>query len=156
MINQYQSVLDDICDKLEDKVGLGIEASDLHHYLCNQDYFIIGTDKAKKFLNDDAFEAIELIKNYEQFNFGEVSTDLSDPEKVVNMFAYIVGEHILAESDHLEFCVVYRQAITNGDPNLVRKHGNKLDEDDLKTINSEICAMNATKLYHETTYAWAA
>ena len=132
MINQYQLVLDDICDKLEDKVGLDCYASDLHHYLCNEDYFIIGSYKAKKFLNDDAFEAIEMIKNYEQSNFGEVSTDLSDPEKVVNMFAYIVGEYILSESDHL-----------------TSRCGNKLDEDDLKTIHSEIGAINATKLYHE-------
>ncbi|MGI9339884.1 MAG: hypothetical protein ACR2PP_04535 [Psychrobacter sp.] len=132
MIKQYQLVLDDICDKLEDNVGLDCYASDLHHYLCNEDYFIIGTYKAKKFLGDDAFEAIEMIKNYEQSNFGQVSTDLSDPEKVVNMFAYIVGEYILSESDHL----------TN-------RYNSKLDEDDLKTIYSEICGINATKLYNE-------
>ena len=138
MINQYQSVLDDISDKLEDKVGLDCDASDLHHHLCNKDYFIIGTYKAKQFLSDDAFEAIGMVKNYEQSNFGEVSTDLSDPEKVVNMFAYIVGEHVLSESDHLTNC-----------------NNSKLDEDDLKTIYSEICAINATKLYNETTQGMA-
>ena len=132
MINQYQLVLDDICDKLEDNVGLDREASDLHHYLCNEDYFIIGYYKATQFLKDDAFEAIEMIKYYEQSNFGKVSTDLSAPEKVVNMFAYIVGEWILSESDHLTNC-----------------NNSKLDEDDLKTIYSEICAVNATKLYNE-------
>ena len=41
------------------------------------------------------FEVIEVIKEYEQSNFGEVSTDLSDPEKIVNMYTYIVGEEIV-------------------------------------------------------------
>jgi len=40
------------------------------------------------------FEIIEFIKEYEQDNFGEVYTDLSDPCKVVNMYVYIIGEEI--------------------------------------------------------------
>ena len=35
--------------------------------------------------------------NYEIDNFGECYTDLSDPEKVVNMYAYIIGEQVVAE-----------------------------------------------------------
>ena len=34
-------------------------------------------------------------KEYENDNFGEVNTDFSDAEKVVNMYAYIVGEQIV-------------------------------------------------------------
>ena len=33
-------------------------------------------------------------------NFGEVNTDLSEPERVVNMYTYIVGEEIV--NDWLE------------------------------------------------------
>ena len=40
---------------------------------------------------------INFIKDYEQDNFGEVSTDLSDPERVVNMYVYIIGEEIVWE-----------------------------------------------------------
>ena len=35
------------------------------------------------------------IKDYEQSNFGQVTTDFSDPEKVVNMYVYIIGEDIV-------------------------------------------------------------
>jgi len=73
---------------------------DLHHYAFNEDYYIIGTYQAKQWLGDHAFEVIDIIKDYEQDNFGQVSTDFSDPEKVVNMYAYIVGEQIVY--DYLE------------------------------------------------------
>ena len=69
---------------------------DLHHEIYNTDYFIIGTYKATKFLESvGTFEAINRVKEYEQDNFGQCSTDLSDPEKVVNMWAYIEGEEVL-------------------------------------------------------------
>ena len=70
---------------------------DLHHHAFNEDYYIIGTYKAKQWLGDMAFDVINFIKEYEQFNFGEVSTDLSDPEKVVNMYVYIIGEEIVGD-----------------------------------------------------------
>ena len=70
---------------------------DLHHYAFNQDYYIIGTYQAKQWLGDMAFDVIEYIKEYENDNFGEVSTDFSDPEKVVNMYAYIIGEEVVYE-----------------------------------------------------------
>ena len=68
---------------------------DLHHHCFNTDYYIIGTYQAKQWLGDHAFEVIDIIKDYEQDNFGQVSTDFSDPEKVVNMYAYIVGEQFV-------------------------------------------------------------
>ena len=70
---------------------------DLHHNAFNTDYYIIGTYKAKEWLGDMVFEVIEHIREYEQFHFGEVSTDFSNPEKIVNMYAYIIGEEIVGE-----------------------------------------------------------
>ena len=70
---------------------------DLHHHAFNEDYYIIGTYQAKKWLGDMVFEVIDHIREYEDFNFGEFSTDYSDPEKVVNMYAYIIGEEIVQE-----------------------------------------------------------
>ena len=64
----------------------------------NEDYYIIGTYQAKQWLGDMAFDVIETIKDYEQSNFGEVFTDFSEPERVVNMYVYIVGEWILPEA----------------------------------------------------------
>ena len=71
-----------------------IEDNELHHEIFNTDYYIIGTYKAKQWLSDKVFDVIEFIKEYEQDNFGECYTDLSDPEKVVNMYVYIIGEQI--------------------------------------------------------------
>ena len=70
---------------------------ELHHHAFNEDYYIIGTYQAQKWLGDMVFEVIDHIREYEDFNFGEFSTDYSDPEKVVNMYAYIIGEEIVQE-----------------------------------------------------------
>ena len=79
------------------------EPSELHHEAFNQDYYIIGTYQATQWLGDRAFEIINFIKDYEQDNFGEVHTDLSSPESVVNMYTYIVGEQVVYEwFDRLE------------------------------------------------------
>ena len=40
---------------------------------------------------------IDTIKQYENDNFGEVNTDFSDPEKVVYMYVYIIGEEIVLD-----------------------------------------------------------
>ena len=71
-----------------------IKDNELHHELFNTDYYIIGTYKAKQWLSDQVFDIIEFIKEYEEDNFGECYTDLTNPEKVVNMYVYIIGEQI--------------------------------------------------------------
>ena len=71
---------------------------DLHNEVFNTDYYIIGTYEAKQALKEyDVFEAIEKVQQYEKDNFGEVYTDLSDPEKLINMLYYIIGEEVLYE-----------------------------------------------------------
>lgn len=70
---------------------------DIHHDLFNTDYYIIGRYKAERWLNNKAFQVIDEIKEYEEFNFGEVTTNFSESEQVVNMYVYIVGEHILQD-----------------------------------------------------------
>tara|TARA_R100001460_G_scaffold104897_1_gene150963 strand:- start:16 stop:339 length:324 start_codon:yes stop_codon:yes gene_type:complete len=71
-----------------------IQDDELHYEIFNTDYYIIGTYKAKKWLSDKVFDVIEFIKEYEETNFGECYTDLTNPEKVVNMYVYIIGEEI--------------------------------------------------------------
>ena len=70
---------------------------DLHHRCFNTDYYIIGTYKAKQWCGDQVFNIINFIKEYENDNFGEVNTDFSDAEKVVNMYVYIIGEDIVSK-----------------------------------------------------------
>jgi len=68
---------------------------DLHHHVFNTDYYIIGSYKATQWLGDQVFNIIDFIKEYELFNFGEVMTDFSSPEAIVNMYVYIIGEEIV-------------------------------------------------------------
>jgi len=104
-------------------VNAGTYGCDLHHELFNTDYFIIGYYKAEQWLiaNVGIFAAIEEIKEYEQNNFGQVSTDLSSSEKVVNMYAYIKGEEILCESKTLQ-----------------DKWNNRLTDEDIQAIKDEL------------------
>ena len=70
---------------------------ELHHHVFNTDYYIIGTYQATQWLGDETFNIINFIKEYENDNFGEVYTDFSNPENVVNMYVYIIGESIVSE-----------------------------------------------------------
>jgi len=79
----------------QDMEWLRNNKEDWHHHAFNMDYFIIGTYKAEQWMGSKAFEIIRIVKDYEEDNFGEVTTDLSDPERVVNMYAYIVGEEVV-------------------------------------------------------------
>jgi hypothetical protein len=85
-----------VIDVLQDR-GEGLNTSDLHNECFNTDYFIIGYYQAEEWLKNNygIFAAIDTIKEYEENNFGEVTTDLSSSEKVVNMLVYILGEEII-------------------------------------------------------------
>lgn len=106
-----------------ENVSEDIYGCDLHNSLFNEDYFIIGYYDAEQWLikNVGIFAAIEEIKEYEQSNFGQVTTDLSSSENVVNMYAYIQGELILQESTTLS-----------------EKWDNRLTNEDIQAIRMEL------------------
>ena len=95
--------IEEIYDYDKDKVTTD-NTQDLHHEIFNTDYYIIGRYQAKEWLGSDAFDIIYDIQEFERDHFGCVTTDLSEPEKVVNMYVYIVGYEILEDviSDFLE------------------------------------------------------
>ena len=71
---------------------------DLHHEVFNTSYYIVGTREAKKALEEfGVWDAIAKVREYETDNFGEIYTDLSNPEKLINMLYYIIGEEVLFE-----------------------------------------------------------
>lgn len=79
--------------------------SDLHQKVFNEDYYIIGTYKAEKALEDyGTFQAIGEVVSYEIENFCEILTDLSNPEQVANMLWYIVGSDLFND---LKSCQKY-------------------------------------------------
>jgi len=99
---------------------------DLHSALFNTDYFIIGYYNAEQWLinNVGIFQAIETIREYENDTFGEVTTDFSSSEKVVNMYSYIIGEEILND------CKALRRA-----------NDRLLTKRDIKSITKELESM---------------
>lgn len=87
-----------IIDCLED--GYTGYLCELHNEVFNYGYYETSKYIAADWFNDyedGVFDVIEEIKNYEQDNFGEVTTDFSDASKVLNMFWYIIGEEVLGE-----------------------------------------------------------
>jgi hypothetical protein len=103
--NEIKEYFEDFINDIDkDTLNELIENQELHQEAFNTDYYIIGTYKAKQWLSDKVFDIIEFIKEYEQDNFGEVYTDFSDPEKIVNMYVYIIGEQITY--DYYEECEV--------------------------------------------------
>jgi hypothetical protein len=99
-----QELAQDAVEKLNDGIGLGTYGADLHNDLFNSDYYIIGRYQSDQWLiaNTGVFNAIGIIQEYENMQFGEVSTDLSEPERVCNMIVYIAGEEVLNESETLQ------------------------------------------------------
>ena len=96
-----QEAIEAIIEALED--GYSGYYCDLHNEVFNTDYYIIGTYRAKEALREyDVFDAIELVQTYEQEQFGEIYTDLSDPEKLINMVYYIVGDEVIGEMYEIE------------------------------------------------------
>lgn len=98
-MNKYEEMkleaIADIMECLEDYNGY---YCDLHNEVFNTDYYIIGTYQAEKELEAyGVFEAIRLVQRYEMEQFGEVYTDLSEPEKLINMVYYIIGDEIICE-----------------------------------------------------------
>ena len=91
-----QEAIEAIIEKLEN--GYSGYYCDLHNEVFNTDYYIIGTVAAKEALREyDVFEAIELVQTYEKEQFGESYTDLSNPEKLINMVYYIIGDEVIGE-----------------------------------------------------------
>lgn len=92
-----EEVKEDIAETLEWYTGY---YCDLHNEVFNTSYYIVGTATAKEALEQyGVFNAIEKVQEYEKESYGEILTDLSDPEKVVNMLYYILGEEFIYEDE---------------------------------------------------------
>lgn len=81
------------------KENKGDYSDELHYHLFNEDYYIIGYYQAQEWLDHhgiSVFEALETIREYEDFHFGECKS-YTNAEETVNMLVYIYGEELLAE-----------------------------------------------------------
>ena len=96
-----EEAIADIIETLEN--GYSGYYCDLHNEVFNTSYYIIGTYEAKNALKEyDVFDAIEKVQEYEKWNFGEIYTDLSNPEKLINILYYIIGEEVISDMSDIE------------------------------------------------------
>ena len=94
-------------------------AGDLHGYLYNEPQHYIYYASAEEAAAElDVWECIGAVQKYEQDQFGEVYTPLSDACRVVNMVVYIMGEALL-------------QAIYEGTEYFDEKWDEQLSDDEL-------------------------
>jgi hypothetical protein len=84
-------------DLKKDRVLTEENREEWHYLAFNQDYYIIGYYNASQWLKKhdlDPFEAIEIVRDYENDNFGEFTSRINS-EAVVNMLVYIYGEELI-------------------------------------------------------------
>ena len=94
-----QQHLSMILDTINDDRITDDNIEDLHHIVFNEDYFIIGYYQANQWIEENfnsTFEAIDIVREYEVDNFGEMTTDINS-EKIANMLSYICGEIVISE-----------------------------------------------------------
>ena len=83
--------LREIAEYMDNQDYRDAEVWDLHNDIFNTDYYIVGRYQAKEWMGAEAFDMIGDIVEYEKDNYGEIHCDLSEPERVVNMWVYIQG-----------------------------------------------------------------
>ena len=111
---------------------------DIQMNTTNTDLWIIGTYKASQALGefseedqlytstnlDGVFGAIEYVKNYETEQLGTVNTDLTDPEKVASMVAYINMECVLNDLS-VKFDLDFAEELTDQQVDEIKEYINQ-------------------------------
>lgn len=131
----YDTMLATIGDALDDG---NRTLEDIQMNTTNVDPWIIGTYKASQALGefseedqlytgtnlDGVFGAIEYVKNYETEQLGTVNTDLTDPEKVASMVAYINMECVLNDLS-VKFDLDFGEELTDQQVDEIKEYINQ-------------------------------
>ena len=131
----YDTMLATIGDALDDD---NRTLEDIQMNTTNTDLWIIGTYKASQALGefseedqlytstnlDGVFGAIEYVKNYETEQLGTVNTDLTDPEKVASMVAYINMECVLNDLS-VKFDLDFAEELTDQQVDEIKEYINQ-------------------------------
>ena len=85
-------------EEVEDYTEYGC---DVHHHLFNSEHYTTWIPQTEQDTADlGVWDCIKLVLNYEEWNFGEISTNM-DAFTVANMVNYIAGYVLLGKSEHL-------------------------------------------------------
>ena len=111
-------IKDEIKDMIMDYED--VYGCDLAYEMYNNDYYIIGTYKAKQFIREYFDDMCECLEQYQE-EVGEVYKDITNPEKVASLLALFVAQDVLSESKVLD-----------------DKWNEALEESDLEQIKEEL------------------
>lgn len=111
-------IKDEIKDMIMDYEN--VYGCDLAYEMYNNDYYIIGTYKAKQFLKEYFDDMCECLEQYQE-EVDEVYKDITNPEKVASLLALFVAQDVLSESKVLD-----------------DKWNETLEESDLEQIKEEL------------------
>tara|TARA_R110000851_G_scaffold289600_1_gene443733 strand:+ start:697 stop:999 length:303 start_codon:yes stop_codon:yes gene_type:complete len=95
------TIKEELTEYINDNINNYSQDDELHFHLFNEDYYIIGYYQAQEWLDHheiSVFEALETIREYEDFHFGECKS-YTNAEETVNMLVYIYGEELLSEME---------------------------------------------------------
>lgn len=94
-------IKDEIKDMIMDYED--VYGCDLAYEMYNNDYYIIGTYKAKQFLKEYFDDMTECLEQYEE-EIGEAYPGITNPEKLATLLALYVAQDVLCESKTLSKC----------------------------------------------------
>lgn len=99
--------------EIENYEGNTLES--FHQDQFNSEYYIIGTYQAKEWLTKmGVFNCIDIVQEWERNVFGELQSDVSNPEKLASLVMYSVGElFITTMCDDLD--IDYSEELTADD-----------------------------------------
>lgn len=122
---------------------------DLHCELFNsEDNCYISEDEAVKICESvGTFQAIELVRAYEKFNYGEMITEIT-PQKIAYNLLYIIGSDLLSNIEHLNHCCWDRRLNSNDIKTIIKElkaHFRNLSDDLFEISCSN---WQANRVYH--------
>jgi len=83
-------------EELEQKeIDKYLEDQELHHYMYNEDYFIIYYYDGKKFINNEFFNMLELMLDYDDIEEELFKKNNLNESSFSNLFAYVVGNQLI-------------------------------------------------------------
>jgi hypothetical protein len=88
--------------------------SEFHSKLFNENYYFIYTSDCNNFINsqfDNSFNAIEIVKDYEESNFGTFNTTIQ-AFNIANMLIYIIGEDLIYNVLNIEDETTAKEILT--------------------------------------------
>ncbi len=94
------SIRQELTEHLNDTIKYLDSKDEIHFHAFNEDYYIIGYYNAEQWLkhhNLNTFEAIEICNEFEKDNFGEIQTNFTDAERLVNHLVYWYGLELCNE-----------------------------------------------------------